>query len=244
MLRHLFNNSEAYPDFILICQGKRWLLHRGFLVGIPYFERLFQDTPDCLEVEIKDHSSLVLENILLSIYSLPRPVLSWQDNIDAYRLADEWHLLAYKQLILKELVVVTQQSSNEQLLNVWQFLLCLDNEEYKNIFLQNLLAEYTLIPPEKELCKEVLSYAQRTKNHIIPFLVHCFQNNTFDKDEINTYLRGIACLEDQHFIIYDLVTFQRELQPSYLDTLIARYFLSLEYLSNRLCPKCKVVITA
>ncbi len=239
MFWYLFNNPEAYPDFTVVCEAKQWLLHRGFLTRIPYFKQLFQLDANCKDVEIKNYPSCVVDAILKWVYSLASPSLTWQQHIQAYRLADEWHLDDYKKNILK--ILLTAITDQNHSLKIWNFVKTIDDEETKKLFLANFWSNHTKIPSDRDLCKEVLAYLQAEEgNHpnIISFLTQCYRRSIFTKEEVNSYLCNITPLEDHHFINYDIKGSQQELSPSYLDTLIATYFVNLTYPDETRCKKC------
>lgn len=235
---YLFNNPETYPDFSITCQGKKWLLHRGFLTKIPYFKTLFQHDETCRDVEIKDYPSHLVDNILRWVYSLTTSNLTWQENIELYQLVDKWHLEDYKKKIIATLVEPSH--NQEQILGVWQFVKSLDHEEIMIKFLANLWLDHTLIPNNRKLCQDVISYVVQHRDGVdlLPFLVQCYQNNVLTKKEINIYLEKIPPLADYHFIDNDIKKYQEQLKPSYLDTLIATYFMSHQYPKETRCVKC------
>lgn len=243
MLKHLFNNPKAYPDFTIVCQDKQWHLHRGCLSKIPYFERLFQQ-PSFKEnqtstLEIKDYSSKVVEQVFNYLYQFST-LPDWCLTKDAYSLADQWLYEDYKNCMIHYATTAMYCRDNADYVNAWYFLSSLVEENstqdkketlsrYQRLFIANLWEKDLDILLAPSICRDLIIYGEKRKDpRLLGFLFHCYEEKIISREELEEHFHNITL--DKNNINDKLCSIQKLLSPSYLDTLIANYYVKLELL--------------
>ncbi len=246
MLRQLFNNPSTYPDFTITCQDKRWLLHRACLCQIPYFATLFQREAfvenQRKTLDVQDVSSDTVEAVLKYLYEIPTN-LPWDQAEKTFLLAEQWFYLDYKGHLIEQAILGTSSSDDHP--KIWQFLGKFGNTDeypnrYQRKFIVNLWEKYSTSLVDPEISRQVIKYAQtRGDPKIVFYLCRCLEINILTSDEFTQHLSNIA-LTDVHFTDETIFAHQKNLAPSYLDTLIANYY-TRKVTSNKKCLRygCK-----